>query len=95
MHLQGLSSAGAVAGGLVFGIVSDLTGRKLSMIITWIVFLVGWTLIALSRLAQGAAFFSVIYIGMFLVGCGYGSANIVVPVSVKPHSTRNLHIYRP
>ena len=72
---------GAAIGGLSYGTIADLMGRKKGMIAMAFVFLIGWAIVALSRLAQGMAFFGVIYTGLFIVGYGCGSATLVVPVS--------------
>ena len=76
-------AVGAAIGGLTFGFIADLIGRKIGMMIMGLFYLVGWAVIALSRLASGTAFFGVIYTGVLIVGYGCGSATLIVPVSLN------------
>ena len=51
------------------------------MMIVGIPFLIGWALIALSRLVAGSAFLGLIYTGRLVTGYASGAASLVVPVS--------------
>ena len=73
-------------GSLVSGPISDLIGRKTSLILSGVPALVGWLMIALAHFvaqSNATAFYSVLLIGRALTGFSGGWS--IVGVSVSLH----------
>ena len=78
-------------GSLVSGPISDLIGRKTSLILSGVPALVGWLMIALAHFvakSNATAFYSVLLIGRTLTGFSGGWS--IVGVSVSPYHYRNI-----
>ena len=71
---------GAALGGITVGTIADFVGRRQAMMLSGIPYLVGWTLIAVSRATQGTAFYALTLSGRFITGYACGCASLLVPV---------------
>ncbi|KAJ7978028.1 Sugar transporter ERD6-like [Quillaja saponaria] len=75
---------GAMIGAVVSGRIADYTGRRSAMGISEIFCILGWLIIALSKVAWW------LDIGRLLVGCGMGLLSYVVPVYIAEITPKNL-----
>ncbi|XP_072022520.1 solute carrier family 2, facilitated glucose transporter member 8-like [Amphiura filiformis] len=75
---------GAILGGPIAGLLLDMLGRKLTVMLCAIPFVAGWVAIATARGIYG------LYIGRILTGIGAGMASLSVPVYIAEMSSPNL-----
>lgn len=81
--MQASSLVGAIFGGPIAGYIADKWGRKTSLALNSVPYLIGYFIILASYLVRdGVAFKVVLMVGRFITGVGMGWAYIVVPVSV-------------
>ena len=73
---------GAIFGGPIAGYVADRWGRKFSLVLNSVSYLVGYFIILSAYLAtNGVVFKTALMVGRFITGIGMGWTYIVVPVS--------------
>lgn len=84
MIVQASLLIGAIFGGPIAGYVSDRWGRKTSLILNAVPYLVGYLIILTTYLVQeGVVFKTVLMVGRVITGVAIGWAYTVVPVSVR------------
>ena len=80
---------GALVGSLVAGLLSDWFGRKASIILAALPFIIGWYFITFAHtLPNQDGFITVLEVGQFIVGLGTGWTSICVPVYVAEISPK-------
>ena len=84
LFTQAIAPIGAVFGGLPAGWVADKWGRKAALMLVGLPYLVGYLMVAYARFAvTRAGFISVLLVGRFLTGVGFGWATSAVSVSLE------------
>ena len=79
---QASSLVGAIFGGPIAGYVADRWGRKFSLVLNSVFYLVGYFVILSAYLAtNGVVFKTALMVGRFITGIGMGWSFIVVQVS--------------
>jgi facilitated trehalose transporter len=86
-----MAPIGGLVGGAVAGWFADNLGRKITLILTVIPNIIGWTLIGVSWwIYNVAAFGAVILLGRFISGFGIGWPMFIAPVYIAEISSPSL-----
>lgn len=76
-----MAPVGAIFGGFLPGWMSDLYGRKMTVLLGGVPFLGGYIMITVAHLFASAVTFKIILLlGRFLTGVGIGWSSLVTPV---------------
>lgn len=81
--MQAMAPIGAVVGAAAAGFLSDIFGRKLTLILTGLPHLIGWLCLAGSYDLRNinSIFVLFLLLGRFFTGLGMGWAMLIAPVS--------------
>lgn len=79
-----MAPIGAIFGAAIAGFLSDVFGRKLTLILTGLPHVIGWLFLAGSHDLQSMrpVFILFLLTGRFLSGLGMGWAMLIAPVSL-------------
>ena len=85
LNLQAIAPVGSLFGGTLAGFSADKLGRKPTVVLTAVSYLVGWTLLGVSWYINNATAFKVVIMaGRFISGFGLGWALLAGPVRKSP-----------
>ncbi|XP_017488940.1 PREDICTED: facilitated trehalose transporter Tret1-like, partial [Rhagoletis zephyria] len=74
--IGGLSSLGGATGNIVYGILADLIGRKASIYVLAIPYIISWILVYLAKSVE------FLYVSRFLAGVTGGGTYVIIPIFI-------------
>ena len=86
--MQPIAPIGSLFGGILAGFSADKLGRKRTVVLNAVSYLLGWTLLGVSWYIENATAFKVVIMaGRFISGFGLGWALLAGPVRKSPCMT--------